>query len=145
MTNLRRIDVELEITSDLAHVNCNAFVGRPGHVRSLPCLLGRASAHAALPAAGWGLVTLLLGYAGAAAIALLILAVGIFLGVVTLGGLARAIFGVGFSGLGLVFAIFTLLVSYGSKLIVAYLGGRLIVGQFSPQGWNTRFGLCWWV
>jgi len=86
-----------------------------------------------LPSFGWGLVTLLLGYAGAAALALLILAVGIFLGVVTLGGLARSFFGVGFSGLGLVFTIFTLLVSYGSKVVVAYLGGRLIVGQFSPK------------
>jgi len=76
-----------------------------------------------LPSFGWGLVIL----------ALLILAVGIFLGVVTLGGLARSFFGVGFSGLGLVFTIFTLLVSYGSKVVVAYLGGRLIVGQFSPK------------
>lgn len=84
-----------------------------------------------MPSAGWGLVAVLLGYAGAAALALLILAVGIFLAIVTLGGLARSFFGVGFSGLGLVFTIFNLLVSYGSKVVVAYLGGRLIVGQFS--------------
>jgi hypothetical protein len=67
------------------------------------------------------------GYLGILVAGAVILAIGIFLSLVTLGGLARTIFGVGFSGLGLVTALFSLLVGYGSKLIVAYLIGELIL------------------
>ena len=64
----------------------------------LPALLGRWSERVRsefLPSTGWGLLVVILGYVGAAVVALLILALGIFFGVVTLGGLARTIFGSG--------------------------------------------------
>jgi hypothetical protein len=86
-----------------------------------------------LPAAGWGIVVLILGFVCAAVLVGLILVVGILLGVVTLGGLAGATFGIGFSGLSLAFGLFMLAVIYGSKLVVAHLVGRLILQRFLPQ------------
>jgi len=108
----------------------------------IPALLGRWAERVRatpLPAAGWGLVALILGYAGAALAALVIISLGIFLGIITLGGLARSVFGIGFSSLGLVFTIFTLFVSYGSKLIVSYLAGKLILARLAPQSAEHRF------
>jgi len=76
---------------------------------------------------GWGLVVWLLGYIGAAVIAFLIVLAAILLGIVTLGGLAFAVLGVGFSALGMAFTVFWLSVAYLSKIVVAYLVGRWIV------------------
>jgi len=86
-----------------------------------------------LPAAGWGIVVLILGFVCAAVLAGLIPVVGILLGVVTLGGLAGATFGIGFSGLSLVFGLFILAIVYGSKLVIAHLAGKLILQRFLPQ------------
>lgn len=108
----------------------------------IPAILGRWAERVQatpLPAAGWGLVAIILGYAGAALVALMIISLGIFLGVITLGGLARSVFGIGFSSLGLVFTIFTLFVSYGSKLVVSYLAGKLILARLAPQSAEQRF------
>ncbi len=85
------------------------------------------------PATGWGLVTVIAGFLGAAVIAALILAIGIFFGVITLGGLAGTIFSVGFSGLAIAFAVFLLLIQYGSKVVIAFLGGRWILEKLTPQ------------
>lgn len=86
-----------------------------------------------LPSAGKGLVIVVVGYVGAFALAGLILILGILMGVVTLGRLAGVIFGVGFSGLAMTFALFTLCVAYISKLIVAYLIGKLVFRRLAPQ------------
>ncbi|MBI5291171.1 MAG: polymer-forming cytoskeletal protein [Chloroflexi bacterium] len=107
-----------------------------------PTLLDRLveKARAApLPAAGWGFVTVVVGYIGAGFAALTILVAGILLGIVTLGGLAGTVFGVGFSGLGLAFAAFAALVSYGSKIVVSFLGGRLILQRLAPQYAERKF------
>jgi hypothetical protein len=93
-----------------------------------------------LPSAGWGLVVVIVGYVGAAIIGVMILVLGILFGIVTLGGLSQTIFGVGFSTLSLAFTVFTLLVSYGSKLVVAYLVGKLIVKALAPQAADNK----WW-
>lgn len=85
------------------------------------------------PATGWGLVTVVVGYLGAAVAAVLILAIGILFSVITLGGLAGTIFGVGFSSLAIVFAVFLLMVQYGSKVVIAFLGGRWILEKLTPQ------------
>lgn len=100
-----------------------------------PALLGQLTERARrrpLPALGWGLLTAIAGYVGAALLAVLILVVGVLFGVVTLGGLAQAVFGVGFSALGLALALFTLLVAYGSKLVVATLVGQLLLRLVAP-------------
>ncbi|MEJ5313801.1 MAG: polymer-forming cytoskeletal protein [Anaerolinea sp.] len=89
-----------------------------------------------LPAAGVGILTLLGGYAGAILVGLLILAVGVILSLVTLGGLSNAIFGIGFSALALAVAIFTLLVGYGSKLVVSFWVGKLLLEKTAPQTRN---------
>lgn len=108
----------------------------------IPNLLDRWTQRVAdepLPSGLWGLISILVGYAGSLLIGLIILAVGLLLGVVTLGGLSRTVFGVGFSTLGFAFTIFTLFVSYGSKVIVAILGGRLILERLAPTAAENRW------
>ena len=94
---------------------------------------------APLPAAGWGLVAVIVGYAGAGLLALLIITLAILLGVITLGGLGGSVFGLGFSGLGVAFTTFTLLVSYGSKILVSYLAGKLILQKLAPQAAENKY------
>lgn len=101
-----------------------------------PALLSMVTEKArtqALPAAGWGLVVIIAGYVGAFALGVLILALGILLGIATLGGLSDTVFGIGFSGLGLALTAFSFLVGYGSKLVVAYLVSQLSVQRLTPQ------------
>jgi len=105
-------------------------------VWQLPGLLNKVSNKVekeAMPSLGWGLVSILVVYIGAFLVAGLIIAGAIFFGVITLGELARVILTVGFSSLGLILAAFGLLVSYGSKLIVAYLVGKLIIRWLAPK------------
>jgi|SaaInl7_200m_RNA_FD_contig_81_517429_length_1978_multi_4_in_0_out_0_2 cytoskeletal protein CcmA (bactofilin family) len=91
-----------------------------------------------LPSAGWGLVTVVGGYVGAAILGGLVLALGIFFGVLTLGGLGRSIFGVGFSSIGLAMAVFVLLVTYGSKLVLAFWSGQWLLDKISPQAGESK-------
>ncbi len=86
-----------------------------------------------LPSTGWGLVTVIGGYVGAAILGGLVLALAIFFGVLTLGGLGRTITGVGFSSIGLVMAVFVLLVTYGSKLVIAFWAGKWSLEKTFPQ------------
>ena len=105
-------------------------------VWQLPGLLKKASKRAeqeALPSLGWGLVSILAVYFGALLATLLIIAGAIFFGVVTLGELARVILVIGFSSLGLFMAGFGLLVSYGSKILVSYLVGTLLLNWLAPK------------
>ena len=107
----------------------------------LPNLLNKVVAKVQsepLPSTGWGFVTIIVGYAGAVVAAGLVLALAIFFGVLTLGGLGRSIFGVGFSSLGLTMAIFVLLISYGSKLVVAFWGGKWILSKLAPQAAESK-------
>jgi hypothetical protein len=86
-----------------------------------------------MPSLGWGMVTILVVYLGAFIVAGLVLAGAIFFGVITLGELSKVILTVGFSSLGLVLAAFGLLVSYGSKLVVAFIVGRLLIRWLAPK------------
>jgi len=86
-----------------------------------------------LPSLGWGLVTILIVYAGAFLVSGLIIATAIFFGVVTLGELAKVILMIGFSSVVLIMAGFSLLVSYGSKIIVSYLVGDLLLKWLAPK------------
>ncbi|MCX8063140.1 MAG: polymer-forming cytoskeletal protein [Anaerolineales bacterium] len=83
-----------------------------------------------------GLLTIVVGYVGAGLIALVLLAVGIFIGVLTLGGLSRAVLGIGFSSLGLALAVFTLVVTYVSKILVSLWVGEWTVRRIAPQAAN---------
>lgn len=102
----------------------------------LPELFGQAVGIAraqTLPATGWGFVIVIGGYILAATIAIAIFAIGIFFGIVTLGGLAGTVFGVGLSSLGVAFSLFTLLINYGSKALVAFLAGKWLLERISPE------------
>ncbi len=80
-----------------------------------------------------GLLTVLVGYGGAALLALVLLAIGILIGVLTLGGLSRTVLGIGFSSLGLALAIFSLIVTYVSKVLVSLWIGEWTMRRFAPQ------------
>ncbi|MGB0385552.1 MAG: polymer-forming cytoskeletal protein [Ardenticatenaceae bacterium] len=99
-----------------------------------------------LPSAGWGLLTILGGYLAIVIITLLILLAAAFLAIATFGGLAGTVMGVGFGSLFAGSAIFQLLISYGSKLVVAFLIGQLILQRIAPQQakpkrWNLIVGV----
>jgi hypothetical protein len=85
------------------------------------------------PSLGWGFVTWVAGFVVAAVVAVVLIVVGVIVGLITLGGLAGVIFGLGFSALGLAFALFMFLVRYGSKLVVALLLGRLLLEALMPH------------
>jgi cytoskeletal protein CcmA (bactofilin family) len=102
----------------------------------LPALLKKVSEKVekeSMPSLGWGMVTFLVVYLGAILVGGLILAGAIFFGVITLGELSKIILTAGFSSLALILTGFGLLVSYGSKLVVAYLVGRLLMRWLAPK------------
>jgi len=66
-------------------------------------------------------------------VALLILMLGIGLGALSFWDLAWAVWGVGFSSLGLAFWLSLLFVSYGTKVIVTFLVGTLILARLAPK------------
>jgi len=98
----------------------------------------RKAASKPLPSIGWGLLTVLLGCFSALIAVGLVLVLGIFFGILTLGGLGWAIIGVGFSSLGLALTIFVLLISYGSKLVISFWGGKWLLERFVPQTAETK-------
>jgi cytoskeletal protein CcmA (bactofilin family) len=111
-------------------------------VWQLPGLLDKVSDKVekeSLPSFGWGMVTIVVVYLGGFLISGLIIAGAIFFGVFTLGELSWVILSVGFSGLGLISAAFGLLVSYGSKLVVAYLVGKLLLSYLVPKFEGSEF------
>lgn len=91
-----------------------------------------------LPAAGVGFLSILAGYTGAFLAFGVLLAIIIFLSIITLGGLSGALFGIGFASLGVVVAIFTLMVSYGSKLVIAFLVGQWIMSKLAPTAGGQK-------
>ena len=70
-------------------------------------------------------------------LAALIIAIGYGLGAITLWDLAGAVWAVGLFALGLVFTIFWLFVIYGTKVIVAFVGGRILLDRLAPKA--TRY------
>lgn len=105
-------------------------------VWQLPNLLKKVGDKAegeSMPSLGWGMVSILVVYIGAFLAAGLIIAGAIFFGIITLGELSKVILIVGFSSLGLILAGFGLLVSYGSKLVVSYMVGRLLLKWLAPK------------
>lgn len=88
--------------------------------------------------AGYGFMVVIIGYAAAIFAALVVLFVGILFMIATLGGLGGAVFTVGFSGIALALAVFGILVTYGSKLIIAYLGGEWILKKVAPNATHVK-------
>ena len=89
-----------------------------------------------LKSTGFGLLGLVISVALIGVVVLvtvLILVLGIGLGALGLWDLALAVWGVGFSSLGLAFWLSLLFVSYGTKVIVAFLVGTLILRRLAPN------------
>jgi cytoskeletal protein CcmA (bactofilin family) len=86
-----------------------------------------------LESAGWGLASLVIVYGGAVIVSGLILMAALFFGVITLGELAKSILAVGFSSVGLILASFSVLVSYASKLVMAFLAGKFVFNLLFPD------------
>ena len=128
LTRLRELLTLLALGALAMWLIPNAVRTSSQYVRSKP-----------LPSFGWGTLGLIIGYTAILVTAVLIALLGILLAIVTLGGLAGAVFGVGFSGLIMVAATFTLLVIYGSKIVFAYLFGDWIVSRFSSERTGLRF------
>lgn len=89
--------------------------------------------HKPLPSAGVGLLTYVVGYAGAVLLAVLLFFGGLVLGIRVAWELALSLWALGFSSLTLAFVVFVLFVSYVSKAVLAYLGGTLILDRVAPD------------
>jgi len=87
---------------------------------------------------GIGFVVLIVGFAGAVLLGILLILLGVVLGVLTLWDLAFILTTLGFATLGFAFAIFVFMVIYGSKVIVAYMLGMLILGRLIPRAAERR-------
>ena len=95
----------------------------PKHMRA-----AAEKAHtAAGPSLGWGILVAIGGYLIAFLAAIVLLTASIILAVLTLGQLSVTVFVAGFAAWGALLVGFQLLVSFGSKLVIAYLLGRLIL------------------
>ncbi len=88
--------------------------------------------------AGYGLLAIFSGYFSALVALVLILIAGVLLSLISLGGLSSPVFGIGLSGLALFLAVFSFLISIGSKLVVAYLVGLLLIERAAPQTANRE-------
>lgn len=89
-----------------------------------------------LQSAGYGflgLVIALNGYVILVILAVILLAFGLGLGYASLWSLAYYLWGIGYSSLVLLFFLYSAFVFYISKVIVAYLGGYLILSRLSPK------------
>lgn len=92
-----------------------------------------------LPSLGLGLVTFFGFFLVIFILVFVIVLVSILLGLVTLGGLLRSTAAVGaFTTFGLVLA-FLIATSYVSKILVSYLGGRMILTRLNPAWKDSRF------
>ena len=80
---------------------------------------------------GWGILIVIIGYAAALAAAIAILIVGGILAALTLSGLALAVLGGAGAAWALGLAVFLLAVAYGSKIVVSYLLGKLVLQRLA--------------
>ncbi len=93
----------------------------------------RTVAEQPIPSLGWGFMIILVGYLGAALLAGILLAVVLFLGALTLGKLGGAAASIGFSSLTLTLAVFSLLVGFGSKLVLAAWSGEWLLNKVAAS------------
>ena len=89
---------------------------------------------------GYGAACFFGGYLALIIVAITIFLVGLFFVIITLGGMTKILFGIGFSALALITALFLFLLWYGSKLIIAYLLGDLIMAGIAP---NVSYRKVW--
>jgi hypothetical protein len=96
-----------------------------------------------LPSVGWGCLVTLIFYIGLPIAVIVLVLLAIFGGVVTFGQLANDILGLGGAALALISTVFFTTFYLITKVIVAYLGGRLILKRIAPhmvEGFWSDFG-----
>ncbi|MFL7790851.1 MAG: hypothetical protein AB8I69_01825, partial [Anaerolineae bacterium] len=109
---------------------------------SMPVLLSRSADQArARPflSALWGILVWLSGVVATLALGLLLVILGLLLIAVTFGELSAAVIFSGVSALVLVVTLFSLTISFGTKLIVAHLVGKLILKRLVPGATEKVF------
>lgn len=84
---------------------------------------------------GVGFMSIVVVYIGAFVLAGLLIILVILLGAITFGSLSRAIFALSFTTLAWILVVFTLLMIYGSKLVVTYWFGKLMMDRFD---WHPK-------
>ncbi len=82
-----------------------------------------------LNSAGVGLISMIVVYIGSGMLFGLVIFLSVFFGILSLDGLGRAVFFLGFTSLAWVVAAFTILMAYFSKLVVAYWLGNLVLAK----------------
>ncbi len=86
---------------------------------------------------GYGLVTIIVGYAAIALSVIVIVLVGIIIGFLTVGGLGGVSVGLGLSAWATAAAIFNIAIFYISKIIVSALVGKWIFAKLAPSNTNA--------
>lgn len=90
------------------------------------------------PSLGWGLVVYLVGWFLFGLLFTLVIALTIFFFTVSFVNLGFVVGGVGLASLSLAFMLFWLSVFYISRIVVAFLFGRLLVGLVSKKAASGR-------
>jgi hypothetical protein len=92
-----------------------------------------------LPSAGYGSLVFIVGWAGAFAAGLAIVALAIILGIISLGGLGGITFWTGTTLLTAFLTAFVLMINLGSKVVIAYLVGNWLLQKMTKQTETNRF------
>jgi hypothetical protein len=86
-----------------------------------------------LPSLGWGVVSIAAFLLAILVILIATILVAVVLGVVTLGGLAGTTVWTGVLTMALLAFFFSIAVAYVTKVVVSFLGGRLILARLKPD------------
>jgi cytoskeletal protein CcmA (bactofilin family) len=108
----------------------------------LPALMQSARNYAeqnVLPSAGYGCLSLIVFAFGVPIVFGLIFLAALLSGLVTLGTLFDTVLGLGTAALGMLIALFSILVTLVSKALIAFLGGRMIFSRFAPEMDQDRY------
>jgi cytoskeletal protein CcmA (bactofilin family) len=91
-----------------------------------------------LPSLGWGVVSIAAFILALLVILIATILVAVVLGAITLGGLAGTTAWTGALTMGLLVFFFSIAVTYVTKVVVSFLGGRLILARLKPDWADGR-------
>jgi hypothetical protein len=99
-----------------------------------------------LPSLLWGILSIFAVFFLLAVLAVIVIVLAVFFGFITLGSLVSTTIGIGILAAFALILGFILAVSYVSKVVVSYLGGRLILERASPalaanRAWPLVLGI----
>ena len=85
-----------------------------------------------LPSFGWGVVAYAAFFFALLLIVIVMIVGGILFGIISLGGVTGTIIWVGILAIFALIVGFVLFTGFGSQILVAWLGGKWILGRFNP-------------